>query len=149
MYDSLARIFSDVPIAYVKWDMNRGLTEIGSAAASPDRQQEIAHRYVPGLYDLLERLTSAFPQILFESCSSGGGRFDPGMLYYMPQTWTSDNTDALEPAKNPVRLQPDLSGKHDRRSCVRGAESSSRQRDAAQNARRRWRCPATSATSLT
>ncbi|MCR2806300.1 alpha-galactosidase [Paenibacillus soyae] len=99
LYESLARIFADVPIAYVKWDMNRGLTEIGSAAAPAERQQEIAHRYVLGLYELLERLTSAFPEILFESCASGGGRFDPGMLYYMPQTWTSDNTDAVERLK--------------------------------------------------
>ncbi|RIX59608.1 alpha-galactosidase [Paenibacillus nanensis] len=99
LYNALSRIFTDVPIAYVKWDMNRALTEIGSAAAPPDRQQEIAHRYVLGLYELLERLTSAFPHILFESCASGGGRFDPGMLYYMPQTWTSDNTDAVERLK--------------------------------------------------
>lgn len=99
LYNALARIFMDVPIDYVKWDMNRALTEIGSAAASPDRQEEIAHRYVLGLYELLERLTAAFPHILFESCSSGGGRFDPGMLYYMPQTWTSDNTDAVERLK--------------------------------------------------
>lgn len=99
LYDSLARIFTDVPVAYVKWDMNRALTEIGSATAKPEHQQEIAHRYVLGLYELLGRLTSAFPDILFESCSSGGGRFDPGMLYYMPQTWTSDNTDAVERLK--------------------------------------------------
>ncbi|AEI43209.1 alpha-galactosidase [Paenibacillus mucilaginosus] len=99
IFDSLSRIFSSVPVAYIKWDMNRGLSEIGSAAAPPERQMEIAHRYVLGLYELLERLTSAFPHILFESCSSGGGRFDPGMLYYMPQTWTSDNTDAVERLK--------------------------------------------------
>ncbi len=99
LYDALASIFRTVPISYVKWDMNRNLTEIGSAAAPSDRQMEIAHRYVLGLYELLERLTSEFPRILFESCSSGGGRFDPGMLYYMPQTWTSDNTDAVERLK--------------------------------------------------
>ncbi|AFC30870.1 glycoside hydrolase [Paenibacillus mucilaginosus 3016] len=99
IFDSLSRIFSSVPVAYIKWDMNRGLSEIGSAAAPPERQMEIAHRYVLGLYELLERLTSAFPHILFESCASGGGRFDPGMLYYMPQTWTSDNTDAVERLK--------------------------------------------------
>lgn len=99
LYDALARIFTDVPIAYVKWDMNRALTEIGSATASPEHQQEIAHRYMLGLYELLERLTTAFPEILFEGCASGGGRFDPGMLYYMPQVWTSDNTDAVERLK--------------------------------------------------
>ena len=99
IYDSLSSIFSTVPITYVKWDMNRGLTEIGSQALPPERQAETAHRYTLGLYELLERLTTAFPHILFESCASGGGRFDPGMLYYMPQTWTSDNTDAVERLK--------------------------------------------------
>ncbi|WP_138494881.1 alpha-galactosidase [Paenibacillus pinistramenti] len=99
IYDSLAAIFSTVPVAYVKWDMNRCLTEIGSAALPPERQAETAHRYVLGLYELLERITADFPHILFESCSSGGGRFDPGMLYYMPQTWTSDDTDAVERLK--------------------------------------------------
>lgn len=99
IYDSLSAIFSSVPVAYVKWDMNRGLTEIGSADLPPERQAETAHRYVLGLYELLERITADFPHILFESCSSGGGRFDPGMLHYMPQTWTSDNTDAVERLK--------------------------------------------------
>lgn len=99
IFDSLSKIFSTVPVTYIKWDMNRTLTEIGSAELPADRQGETAHRFVLGLYELLERLTSAFPHILFESCSSGGGRFDPGMLYYMPQTWTSDNTDAVERLK--------------------------------------------------
>lgn len=99
IFDSLSAIFSTVPIAYVKWDMNRCLTEIGSANLPAERQSETAHRYVLGLYELLERITTEFPHILFESCSSGGGRFDPGMLYYMPQTWTSDNTDAVERLK--------------------------------------------------
>lgn len=99
IFEALSRIFSTVPIAYVKWDMNRCLTEIGSAALPPERQGETAHRYVLGLYELLERLTAKFPHILFESCCSGGGRFDPGMLHYMPQTWTSDNTDAVERLK--------------------------------------------------
>ncbi|MFD0671115.1 alpha-galactosidase [Cohnella sp. GCM10027633] len=95
----LSNIFSRVSVSYVKWDMNRSLTEVGSAAAPAERQGEIAHRYLLGVYELMERLTSTFPHILFESCSSGGGRFDPGMLYYMPQTWTSDNTDAVERLK--------------------------------------------------
>ncbi|GIO89572.1 MULTISPECIES: alpha-galactosidase [Paenibacillus] len=99
IYDSLSAIFTSVPVSYVKWDMNRCLTEIGSAALQPEHQAETAHRYVLGLYELLERITADFPHILFESCSSGGGRFDPGMLYYMPQTWTSDNTDAVERLK--------------------------------------------------
>lgn len=96
LYETLSTVFSSAPIAYVKWDMNRNMTEIASATASPERQKETAHRYMLGLYDLLERLTSRFPDILFESCSGGGGRFDPGMLFYMPQTWTSDDTDAIE-----------------------------------------------------
>jgi alpha-galactosidase len=92
--DSVSSILSSANIAYVKWDMNRHLTEVGSAALPPDRQGEAYHRYVLGLYDVLARITAAFPEVLFESCSGGGGRFDPGMLAYMPQAWTSDNTDA-------------------------------------------------------
>lgn len=92
---TISDILSSAPITYVKWDMNRNMTEIGSALLPPERQRETAHRYMLGLYDVLERITSAFPHVLFESCSGGGGRFDPGMLYYMPQTWTSDNTDAI------------------------------------------------------
>ncbi|MDU4695260.1 MAG: alpha-galactosidase [Paenibacillus sp.] len=99
LYERLSDIFSTVPITYVKWDMNRNMTEIGSAARSAEGQGEVAHRYMLGLYELLERLTSEFPHILFESCSGGGGRFDPGMLYYMPQTWTSDDTDGAERLK--------------------------------------------------
>lgn len=92
-------ILASCPITYVKWDMNRNMTEIGSALLPPERQRETAHRYMLGLYEVLERITSSFPHVLFESCSGGGGRFDPGMLYYMPQTWTSDNTDAVERLK--------------------------------------------------
>ncbi|MFD0698846.1 alpha-galactosidase [Paenibacillus sp. GCM10027628] len=99
IYQALRTVFSSAPITYVKWDMNRNMTEIGSAASSSERQMETAHRYMLGLYELMERLTSEFPHILFESCSGGGGRFDPGMLYYMPQTWTSDDTDAMERLK--------------------------------------------------
>lgn len=95
----ISDILSSAPITYVKWDMNRNMTEIGSALLPADRQRETAHRYMLGLYEVLEKITSAFPHILFESCSGGGGRFDPGMLYYMPQTWTSDNTDAVSRLK--------------------------------------------------
>jgi len=91
----VSEVLSSAPITYVKWDMNRHMTEVGSASLPPERQRETAHRYMLGLYRILEELTSAFPHVLFESCSGGGGRFDPGMLYYMPQTWTSDNTDAV------------------------------------------------------
>ncbi len=88
-------ILKSAPITYVKWDMNRHMTEIGSAQLPPERQRETAHRYILNLYRILDTITSAFPHILFESCSGGGGRFDPGLLYYMPQTWASDNTDAV------------------------------------------------------
>ncbi|WP_199620031.1 alpha-galactosidase [Paenibacillus alkalitolerans] len=91
----ISDILGNSPISYVKWDMNRNMSEIGSAKLPPERQRETAHRYMLGLYEVLEEVTSRFPHILFESCSGGGGRFDPGMLYYMPQTWTSDNTDAV------------------------------------------------------
>ncbi len=95
----VSNILESAPISYVKWDMNRHMTEIGSAKLSTYQQKETAHRYILGLYRILEELTDHFPDILFESCSSGGGRFDPGMLYYMPQTWTSDDTDAVERLK--------------------------------------------------
>ncbi|MDQ6422807.1 alpha-galactosidase [Paenibacillus sp. LHD-117] len=95
----ITAILSSAPITYVKWDMNRNMTEIGSALLPAERQRETAHRYMLGLYAVLEQITSSFPHVLFESCSGGGGRFDPGMLYYMPQTWTSDNTDAISRLK--------------------------------------------------
>lgn len=93
--EAVSSVLRSAPITYVKWDMNRNMSEIGSALLPPERQRETAHRYMLGLYRVLEQITSAFPQVLFESCSGGGGRFDPGMLYYMPQTWTSDNSDAI------------------------------------------------------
>lgn len=93
--ESVCNILDSAPITYVKWDMNRHITDIGSALLPAERQEETSHRYMLGLYEVMERITSRFPDILFESCSSGGGRFDPGMLYYMPQTWVSDNTDAI------------------------------------------------------
>ena len=97
--EKISEVLSSAPISYVKWDMNRNMSEIGSAKLPANRQREVAHRYILGLYKVLEEITTRFPDVLFECCSGGGGRFDPGMLYYMPQTWTSDNTDAIERLK--------------------------------------------------
>jgi len=92
----LKELISSANISYVKWDMNRNFSDVFSQYLDKDNQGKFNHLYVLGLYDVLEDLTSNFPNILFESCSSGGNRFDMGMLYYMPQTWTSDNTDSYE-----------------------------------------------------
>lgn len=86
----------DGDIDYVKWDMNRPLTDINSLALDRERKGEISHRYVLGLYEILDTITKSYPELLIEGCSSGGARFDPGMLYYVPQNWTSDNTDAFD-----------------------------------------------------
>ena len=99
IYDSMAEILGNAEVSYVKWDMNRSITECWSAALPADRQGETFHRYILGVYDLYERLTSAFPKVLFESCASGGARFDPGLLYYAPQGWASDDSDAVERLK--------------------------------------------------
>jgi alpha-galactosidase len=93
---AVSAVLDSARIGYVKWDMNRNMTEHFSAGREPGRQLETQHRYMLGLYRVLEEITSRFPEVLFESCSGGGGRFDAGMLYYMPQTWTSDDTDAVE-----------------------------------------------------
>ena len=97
--ESISKILESANISYVKWDMNRNMTEVGSLGLTSERQRETAHRYILGLYRVMEEITIRFPNVLFESCSGGGGRFDPGILYYMPQTWTSDDTDAIERLK--------------------------------------------------
>lgn len=99
IYDSMADILGNAKVSYVKWDMNRSITECWSPSLPADRQGEVFHRYILGVYDLYERLTSAFPEVLFESCASGGARFDPGLLYYAPQGWASDDSDAVERLK--------------------------------------------------
>lgn len=99
IFDSISKILKSCKISYVKWDMNRYMTEFYSESLPSDRQGELAHRYILGVYDLAERLTSAFPDVFFEGCAGGGGRFDGGMLYYFPQIWTSDDTDAFERTK--------------------------------------------------
>ncbi|MDR3303227.1 MAG: alpha-galactosidase [Treponema sp.] len=96
LVETLSKVFSTSPISYIKWDMNRSLTEPYSLSLPPERQGEFFHRYCLGVYALYERLTKAFPDILFESCCSGGGRFDAGILGYAPQGWLSDDTDALQ-----------------------------------------------------
>lgn len=92
-------VIKDSTISYIKWDMNRNITEAYSRTLEAQAQGEVFHRYILGVYDLYERLTTKYPEILFESCAGGGGRFDPGLLYYAPQTWTSDDTDACERLK--------------------------------------------------
>ena len=99
LLEVLSTILGSAPISYVKWDMNRTITEPFSPTLPAWRQGEFMHRYILGVYSLYDRLTRAFPGILFESCAGGGGRFDPGMLAFAPQAWTSDDTDAIERLK--------------------------------------------------
>lgn len=99
VYNVVSKILNENEISYVKWDKNRDITENFTSSLPADRQGEFLHRYMLGVYDLAERLTSSFPNVLFEGCAGGGGRFDGGMLYYFPQIWTSDDTDALERTK--------------------------------------------------
>ncbi|MGL5368745.1 MAG: alpha-galactosidase [Cetobacterium somerae] len=99
LYEKISKILKNSKISYIKWDMNRPMTEVWSEVLDSQNQGEVFHKYILGLYELLEKLTSEFPEILFESCASGGNRFDSGMLYYMPQAWTSDDTDAVERIK--------------------------------------------------
>ena len=99
VFDMISNILHSANIEYVKWDMNRQLSDMGSYELSSDRQGELYHRYVLGVYELQERLITEFPDLLLENCSGGGARFDPGMLYYSPQIWCSDDTDAVERLK--------------------------------------------------
>lgn len=99
VYGMMKKILDSANIEYIKWDMNRQLTEVGSATLPAERQRELWYRYVLGVYDLMDRLTTDYPHILLENCSGGGARFDPGMLYYSPQIWCSDDTDAIERLK--------------------------------------------------
>ena len=92
--DKMSEVFSSANIDYVKWDMNRPITDYYSQYLPADRQGEVAHRYYLGLYRCMKTLTERFPNILFEGCASGGNRFDLGILSYFPQIWASDDTDA-------------------------------------------------------
>lgn len=99
LFKAMEKILDNAKISYVKWDMNRYITECYSTVIPAREQGKVLHKYILGVYRLYEKLTTRFPAVLFESCSSGGARFDPGMLYYAPQTWTSDDTDAMERIK--------------------------------------------------
>jgi alpha-galactosidase len=99
IHNMIAKIIRESKISYIKWDMNRYITEPFSKGALPEAQGKMMHKYILGVYDLYKRLTTEFPNILFESCASGGARFDPGMLAFAPQAWTSDDTDGSERTK--------------------------------------------------
>lgn len=99
VYEQMAKIIEEYDVSYIKWDFNRHITDNGSATLPADRQLEHTHRYMLGVYSLMQRLNDAFPDVFFEGCSGGGGRFDFGILYYMTQIWTSDDSDAIERLK--------------------------------------------------
>ena len=99
LFEAISSIIQETKLEYIKWDYNRHITDAFTATLPATKQMEFGHRYILGVYQLLERLTKAYPEVLFESCSSGGGRFDLGMMYYAPQAWTSDDTDPIERLK--------------------------------------------------
>ncbi|MCR5403177.1 MAG: alpha-galactosidase [Butyrivibrio sp.] len=101
LYESMSEILKSAKISYIKWDFNRSLSNVFSGKYPVDRQGEVSHRFVLGTYSLMERLREAFPDIMIEGCSGGGGRFDAGILFYSPQIWCSDNTEAI----NRLRIQ--------------------------------------------
>jgi alpha-galactosidase len=96
---SVSDIIENNGVDYVKWDYNRNVTESWTYSLEPERQMEFAHRYALGLYDICERIVNGHPDIFFEGCSAGGARFDPAIMHYFPQIWTSDDTDAEERTK--------------------------------------------------
>lgn len=99
VFQTIEKLLKENDIRYVKWDMNRSITDAYSCTAAAQDQGQFYHRYMLGVYELAQRLTTAFPEVFFEGCSSGGARFDAGMLYYFPQIWTSDDTDGYERTK--------------------------------------------------
>ena len=99
LYESISKILNSAKISYVKWDFNRSLSNVFSRALPADRQGEVAHRFVLGSYSLMERLRETFPDVMIEGCSGGGGRFDAGIMFYSPQIWCSDNTEAINRLK--------------------------------------------------
>ncbi|MCR5136114.1 MAG: alpha-galactosidase [Oscillospiraceae bacterium] len=118
VYETLSTLLRENNIEYIKWDMNRSLSDLYSSSLPPDRQGEVAHRYVLGLYSVLDRITAAYPDVLFEGCAGGGGRFDAGMLAYCPQIWCSDNTDPI------ARLQIHQGSSYGYPPCTMGAHVS-------------------------
>jgi alpha-galactosidase len=99
IFGRIKAILTSANIEYVKWDMNRQLCDLGSLGLDSESQGELSHRYMLAVYELQERMITEFPDLLLENCSGGGGRFDAGMLYYSPQIWCSDDTDAIERLK--------------------------------------------------
>ncbi len=99
LIQSVNAILDDADIYYVKWDINRSLADIWSNVLSPDKQGEVYHRYILGLYRVMNEIILTHPDILFEGCSGGGGRYDPGMLHYYPQYWVSDNNNPIDRLK--------------------------------------------------
>ncbi len=99
IFEQLTKVLDPSDVDYIKWDMNKNITEAYSESLGPQQQGEVYHRYILGVYKLYDKLIERYPKILIESCASGGGRFDLGMMYYAPQAWTSDNTDAVERLK--------------------------------------------------
>ena len=114
--EMMYQVLDNSQISYVKWDMNRSMSGVGSAGLPPERQPEVPHRYMLGLYRIMETLCRRYPDILWEGCSSGGQRFDAGILYYMPQIWTSDDSDAIERCKihygTSLVFPPETQGSH-------------------------------------
>lgn len=99
IYGLMAKVIEESHITYIKWDMNRCMSEVYSSVHNSQDQGKVMHKYILSVYHLYDMLTTNFPEILFESCASGGARFDPAMMYYAPQCWTSDDTDAIERLK--------------------------------------------------
>ncbi len=97
--EQIFQVLDSCEADYVKWDMNRSVANVYSSALPGERQGEVFHRYMLGVYEMMERLVTRYPNLLFENCAGGGGRFDAGMLYYSPQIWCSDNTDAIDRLK--------------------------------------------------
>jgi alpha-galactosidase len=96
LFETISGLLGSAPISYLKWDLNRVITEPYGSLLPPARQGEFFHRYMLGVYDLIGRLGEAFPDVLFESCAAGGGRFDAGMLAFAPQAWVSDQMDPID-----------------------------------------------------